>query len=213
MAHTVQSFIDTLRADGVEMGRKAAEQIRREAEEQAEQAIHEAEAKASRIIDEAEQQRARTVERTRTDLELAARDTVLRLRDALGQALNRVLTRAVSETLEDVDFLKGLIRDIAYAYAQSDATGEQTIELNVSEPMRRKLADWTIAMLHESSDSGRLSLELHGALSTAGFEYKRSGETVEVTSEAVVEVLSQIVTPALRELIDSSQEGQAAEQT
>jgi vacuolar-type H+-ATPase subunit H len=213
MAHTVQSFIDTLRADGVEAGRKAAEEIRREAERQSEQLIREAEAKASRIVEEAERQRQETVERTRIDLELAARDTVAKLRDALSQAVNRVLGRAVSEAFDDVDFLKDLIREIACNYAQSDAAGEQRIELRVSEPMRRKLADWAIATFHTPCDDRRLSLELHGALSTAGFEYKVSGGTVEVTPDSVVQVLSEIVTPQLQQLLASSQEGQASEPT
>ena len=108
MAHTVQSFIDTLRSDGVEAGRKAAEEIRREAQQQAEQLIAEAEAKARQIVEEAEQQRQKTIERTRTDLELAARDTVARLRDALSQAVNRVLTHAVSENIRRRGFPEGL---------------------------------------------------------------------------------------------------------
>ncbi len=57
MAHTVQSFVETLRADGVEAGRKAAEQIRLAAEEQAKQLLGEAEAKARTIIEEAENER------------------------------------------------------------------------------------------------------------------------------------------------------------
>jgi hypothetical protein len=58
-----------------------------------------------------------------------------------------------------------------------------------------------------------LSVNLHGALSTAGFEYKVSGGTVEVTPESVVQVLSEIVTPQLQQLIVSSQEGQTTEET
>jgi vacuolar-type H+-ATPase subunit E/Vma4 len=211
MAHTVKSFVDTLRADGVEAGRQAAEEIRREAEQQAEQTVREAEAKARQLTEEAEQQRQRTLERTRTDLELAARDTVARLRDVLSQAVNRLLTRAASSTLDDPDFLKELIREVASAYAQSDATGEQVIELNVPQPMKRKLAEWAISSFHQEHKEQKLSVELHGALATAGFEYKVAGGTVEVTPESVVQVLSQIVTPQLRELIASSQEGQAGE--
>ena len=79
--------------------------------------------------------------------------------------------------------------------------------------MQRKLADWAIAMLHKPGEDRKLSFELHGALSTAGFEYKLSGGTVEVTPESVVQVLSQIVTPQLQELIASSQESQDAEQS
>jgi vacuolar-type H+-ATPase subunit E/Vma4 len=211
MPHTVESFVETLRADGVEAGRQTAEKIRREAQQQAEQTVRDAEAKARQIVEDAEHQRQMKLQRTRTDLELAARDTVARLRDVLSQAVNRLLTRAASTTLDDGGFLKELIREVASAYARSDATGGQTIELNVPEPMKRKLADWAIASFRQGDDEEKLSVELHGALATAGFEYKLAGGTVEVTPESVVQVLSQIVTPQLQELIASSEEGQAPE--
>lgn len=210
MAHTVQSFVETLRSDGVEAGRQEAEKIRQEAQQEAEQTVRDAEARARQILEDAEQQRQKTLERTRTDLELAARDTVARLRDVLSQAVNRLLTQAASTALDDSAFLKELIREVASAYARSDATGEQMIELNVSEPMKRKLADWAITSFREGSDQQKLSVELHGALAAAGFEYKVAGGTVEVTPESVVQVLAQIVTPQLQELIASSQEDQAA---
>jgi V/A-type H+-transporting ATPase subunit E len=211
MPHTVHSFVETLRADGVEAGREAAEKIRREAQQQAEQTIRDAEAEARQIVEDAERQRQMTLERTRADLELAARDTVARLRDALSQAVNQLLARAASTSLDDTDFLEELIREVASAYAQSDAMGEQIIELNVPEPMRRKIADWAIAAFHQGGDEQKLTVELHGALASAGFEYKLGGGTVEVTPESVVQVLSQIVTPQLQELIASSQKGSAAE--
>ena len=210
MAHTVQSFIDTLRADGVEAGRKAAEKIQREAEQRAEQLIRQAETQARKILEEAEQDRQKTVERTRTDLELAARDTVAKLGGVLSEAVNCVLSRAASKTLEDTAFVKDLIREIACIYARADATGDGTIELNVPESMRAKLADWIISTFHEGSFGKKLSVELHGALASAGFEYKLSGGTVEVTPESVMQALSQLVTPQLQELIASSVNRKAA---
>lgn len=211
MAHTIQSFVETLRSDGVEAGRQAAEKIRREAQQQAEQTVREAEAKARQILEEAERQRQMTLERTRIELELAARDTNARLRDVLSQAVNRLLTQAASTTLDDSGFLKELIREVTLAYAQSDARGEQRIEFNVPEPMKRKLADWAIASFRQGGGEQKLSVELHGALATAGFEYKLAGGTVEVTPESVVQVLSQIVTPQLQELIVSSRAGEGPE--
>ena len=210
MAHTVESFVETLRADCVEAGRQAAERITRDAEQQAEQTIREAEAQARQILEDAERQRQKTLERTRTDLELAARDTVAQLRNVLSQAVNRPLTRAASTTHDDDSLLKQLIRDVASAYAKADAIGEQMIDLNVTEPMKHKLADWAISSFHDGSEKQKLPVELHGALTTAGFEYKLDGGTVEVTPESVVQVLSQIVTPQLQELIAPSNRGQTA---
>lgn len=210
MAHTVQSFVETLKSDGVEAGRKEAERIRSAALQDAEQMLRDAEARARRIVEDAERQREKTLQRTRTDLELAARDTIARLRDVLSHAINRLLTQASATTLDDADFLQELIREVASAYARSDAAGEQIIELNVTRPMERKLTDWAIASFRRREGQAKLSVELHGALATAGFEYKIADGTVEVTPASVVQLLSQIVTPRLQELIAASQEGPAA---
>lgn len=208
MAHTVESFVDTLRQQGVEAGRQAAEELRREAELQAQQVVHEAEAKARRIVEEAEKQREQTLERTRTDLELAARDTLARLRDTLDQAVRGVLDKAVSAKFGDADFLKDLMREIARQYAEADAAGEPRIEINVSEPMRHKLCDWVISTFHKPGQPREVSVDLRGALESAGFEYKVSGGTIEITPESMVETLSEIVTPELRKLIASAEAGE-----
>jgi vacuolar-type H+-ATPase subunit H len=211
MAHTVQSFIDTLRTDGVGAGRKAAEEIRREAERQSQQLIQDAQAQAARIVEEAEQERRKALERTRIELAFAARDTMARLRDSLNQAIRRVLEHAASKALDDAEFLQDLIKDVVRAYVQSDATQDRTLEVNVSAPMQQKLADWAIAALRKSGLDDQLAFELRGALSTAGFEYKLSGGTVEVTPAAVVQLLSPIVTPKLQELLVSCQQEQDSE--
>lgn len=204
MAHTLESFIDKLRTDGVEAGRQAAEEIRREAEQQAAQRVRQAEAEAARIVAAAEAEREQTVARTRTELKLAARDTVSRLREALGQAVTNVLSRAVGQKLAEPDFLEDLIKDVASQYAQADAAGDEVITVNVSESMRKRLTDWAIGTFHKPGDKKGLSLELRGALAGAGFEYSVSGGTVEITPESVVQALSEIVTPELRKLVSAA---------
>jgi len=205
MAHTVESFVDALRTDGVEAGRQEAERIRQEAQQEAERIRNEAQQEAERIVREAEQQREKTLERTQTDLELAARDIVARLRDTLNQALQRVLSREVAKQLDDSELLKKLIKDIAHQYAVADSACAETIEFNVSESERKQLTDWAIATFHKPGAEREISMELHGSLKTAGFEYKTAGGTIEVTPDAVVQVLAEIVTPALRKLIEAAE--------
>lgn len=204
MAHSVESFVDALLQDGVAAGQKAAEEIQREAQAKAAQIVRDAEDKARRIVEVAEKQRQQELERTRTDLELAARDTVARLRDTLSMAVNRLLDRAVSEQFKDLSFLKELISEIVRQYSTADVGGENLIDINVAESTRRELCDWAISTFHKPGEKRQLSVELHSTLAGAGFEYKVSGGTIEVTPESVVDVLSRIVTPELRELIASS---------
>ena len=53
MAHTLESLVDRLQADGVEAGREAAERIRLRASEEAEQLRADAQATATQMISEA----------------------------------------------------------------------------------------------------------------------------------------------------------------
>jgi V/A-type H+-transporting ATPase subunit E len=205
MAQTLESFVNRLRTDGVEAGRAAADQIRREAQEQAEQVVREAEAQAQHMLAEAESQRERTLSRTRTDLQLAARDTVARLCEALSQAATKLLAQAVEKTLDKPKFLEELIRDIATRYAEADATGAATMTINVAEPMRQQLTNWVIATFHQGAKKkDGFSVDLHGTLSGAGFEYQVADGTVEITPASVVQVLSEIVTPELRRLLSEA---------
>lgn len=207
MTQTLESFIDRLRTDGVESGQKAAEEIRREAEREAEGIVRDAEAKAQQIVEAAEAKTQQMLARTQIDLKLAARDTVAKLRETLSQAITRALEKAVTVKLDNADFLSDLIRQIVMQYVENDAVGESVLTVNVTEPMRQKLAHWAIQTFHKGDKSKKqeeLSVELHGTLTGAGFEYKMSEGTVEITAESVVTVLSEIVTPELRKLIGAA---------
>ena len=91
--------------------------------------------------------------------------------------------------------------------APPDQPARQRIEINVAEPMRKKLCDWVISTFHKPGQAREISVDLRGALESAGFEYKVSGGTVEITPESMVATLSEIVTPELRGLIASAEAG------
>ncbi|MCS7304139.1 MAG: hypothetical protein NZ602_03390 [Thermoguttaceae bacterium] len=201
MASTLETFVERLKADGVEAGRQAAEAIRRQAEQQAAQRLQEAEAEAKRIIAAAQAEREKILARTQTELRLAARDTLHRLREALEKALQQVLLEAAERHLQDETFLRDLIREVVCQYAKADADQQDLITINLSESMRRRLTDWAIGAFHNPDCPQELPVELHGTLTGAGFEYRLSGGTVEVTPESVVDVLLPMVSPEVQKLL------------
>jgi len=201
MASTLESFVERLKADGVEAGRQAAEAIRRQAEQQAAQRLQEAEAEAQRIIAAAQAEREKLLARTQTELRLAARDTLHRLREALEKALQQVLLRAMETHLEDESFLRDLIREVVCQYAKADAEEKDLISINLSDSMRRRLSDWAIGAFHNPDCPQELTVELRGALTGAGFEYRISEGTVEVTPESLVDVLLEMVSPEVQKLL------------
>lgn len=200
MTHTIEAFINQLQTDGVEAGRQAAEKIRTEAEQQAQERVAAAEAQARQIVERAQAESEQIRARTETELKLAARDTLLRLQEALNRALRAVLSDSVREKLDDADFLAGLIRDVVLRYAEADATGSGPMTIGVSEDMQRRLLSSTAAAFRQTGPAAP-QIDLRGTLAEAGFEYTMREGTVEVTAASVVEVLSEMVGSELRKRI------------
>ena len=203
-------FVATLRQDGVEAGKEAAAQIRSEAEARAASIVREAEARAQRIVADAESDRERILIRTQASLSLAARDAMIRLRQALGDALTRVLVREVSRELDSPEFLAELIRDVVRQYARSEANRERAFSVKVSESMHRRLTQWGFGALTDKEGKTGISVELHAALEGSGFEYRSLDETVEVTPESIVSVLADLIGPQLHQLVSTELGGLTA---
>ena len=205
MAETIEQFVHRIQTEGVEAGQQQADQIIADANARAEQIVADADARAESIVADAEAQARSVRERSETELRLAARDTVLRLREALGMAIEQVLRQAVGEKLDDVDFLGNLLHEIVMLHARDDEHGGHLMTVNVPVEKREKLVDWAIQEIGQAKVEGlRPRLDLHATLSQAGFEYTTSDATVEVTVNAVVDALKDLVTPRLRELLDQA---------
>jgi F0F1-type ATP synthase membrane subunit b/b' len=197
MADTIQEFVAKLQADGVEAGRAAAEELLAKARRDADEIIRQAQAHAKKIQQDAETQAQATLAKSKTELELAARDTTLRLREALGRAMRAALTAGAKQPLDDPEFLRRLLSDIILQYARADLQGQPTFNLNVTPPMREQLTAWALQHLHQ----GNLGLDLRGTLAEAGFEYQVEGAKIEVTLTSVVDALADLISPSLREML------------
>ena len=203
MAETIESFVAKLQAEGVQAGEDAARRIRSEAEREAEAIVERARQQAAGIVADAERQAGEIVARGTTQLDLAARDTVLRLRDALNRALAAVIARGSEAELKDAGFMKELLRELVLLYAQRDAAGGTAVAVSVSPELHAAIADWAMRELRAGSGSvAGVAVELTRALDQAGFEYTVEGATVEVTQSAVAAMLSELVGPELRATID-----------
>ncbi len=206
MAETIESFVSKLQADGVEAGRQEADRIRDEARKEAEKIVADAREQAGKIVADAKEQAEKELERSRTELRLAARDAMGRLRSTLGEAIRSVLATSAENTLQDVEFVQGLVRDLVLQYAKSDTGETEEIDVHLSAEACEKLADAAIRDLREAGDQAGAHVNLHATLQRAGFEYRVDDATVEVTVESVVDLLSGMVSPRLREIVRAAAE-------
>ncbi|MBN1943569.1 MAG: hypothetical protein JW849_09785 [Phycisphaerae bacterium] len=203
MVETIETFVAKLQEEGVQAGRAAAEKLQADAQEQADEIIAQTETRAKKIIADAETQAKSILERSQTDLKLAARDTVGQLRETLCQCLSAVIAQGTKDVLCDLDFLGKTLHDVVMLYAQADLERKLHIDINVPAEIQQDLKSWALKELGAKALAEiRPSFDLKGHLRQVGFEYSvGDGGTVEVTLESVVDLLSRLVTPALRDVL------------
>lgn len=203
---TIEAFVSKLQSEGVEAGKEEARRITEEAETKAAQIISDAQQKAEHLVQEGEKKAQETVDRARTEMALACRDTLAKLRETLTTAMNNIVAVETQQALEDTDFLKDAIREIVKQYAEADTTGASGIEITVSQEIRRALESWVLDELGKSisGSDDTPAVNLKDGLAAAGFEYTVSGGTVEVTVDSVAETISEMVSPAVVSAIENT---------
>lgn len=201
MAENIEAFVKKLQSEGVEAGRKAAESIETDARKKAEEILDRAHAEAETVLEQARKEAKDILSRGQAGLHLAARDTLLKLQEALNQALSRLLERAVEERLSQPDFLGEIIREVVLAYARADAKGQHSLEIHVPETMKDRLQDLALGKLAGGLKEAGSKPRVVADLQDKGFEYRVREASVEVSTESVAALLSEMVSPALQEII------------
>lgn len=202
MPETIESFVKKLQTEGIDAGNKAAEKIKKEARKEAEKIRAEATSEAEKILSEAQTKAEKELARGRTELELAVRDTLLKLRESLSKGLSAMLARNIEKKLSEPDYLGGVLREVVTAYARVDAGQAPAMEINLPEDMHARLNENVLKDLFGELGDRQEKTTLKATLSKAGFEYKIRGATVEVTGDSLAEVISDMVSPALQEILD-----------
>jgi vacuolar-type H+-ATPase subunit E/Vma4 len=202
MAESLEAFVKKLQTEGVDAGKQAAEKIKKRAEHEAEKILVNAEKEAEKIIAEAKNSAEKELSRAQTELELAVRDTILKLRESLDRALSSLLAQRIEKKFSDADYLGEIIRELIVAYAKADSGQQTHIEVNVPKNMKNELEKGVLKDLFQNLKGKQDRLRLKAMLLKAGFEYSIRGATVEVSPDSVSELLSEMVIPSLQKIID-----------
>jgi V/A-type H+-transporting ATPase subunit E len=203
MPESIESFVKKLQAEGVEAGKEAAEKIKNNARRKADKIIADAKNEADQIIAKAKKEADKQLLRMQTELELAVRDSILKLRETIGNILSAMLIRKVEKNLSDADYLEKIIREVITAYARADAEKQPFMEINISGELSDKLNEGILKEFFQNMGEGQEKITMLSTLSKAGFEYKIDGATVEVSSESVSELIAEMVGPRLQKILDN----------
>jgi V/A-type H+/Na+-transporting ATPase subunit E len=205
MATKLEEFVARLHADGVETGRTEADRLVREAHAEAERILAAAEAGARERVAQAEARAEALLAQRESELRLAARDAVLQLRATLASSMETLVRHAADAALADPAVVTDILKSVVLEYARADARGARRIEVTVPDALRQPLEEALLRELAGSAAGRAARVDVKGDLAEAGFEYRvGEGGTVEVTTEAVLDVLQRLVRPGLYRLLNGA---------
>jgi V/A-type H+-transporting ATPase subunit E len=210
----VQELIDKLREEGVAKGEAESEALVAAAREKAVGILDDAQKQADEITAKAREEAERTREAGEEALRLAARDAVLKLREAIGEDFERKVRRLVCHTLRDQEFLKKLILEIARKAMPEGTAGQVEVLLpdnvvTVEELAQKpeEAAEGTLShfVLGMAGDIIRDGLSFNvGDDDTPGVRVRLVDEDVEIelTDETISALLMDHLTPRFRAIME-----------
>jgi len=196
VAESIETFVEKLKTEGVDAGKKEAERISAEAKAEADAIVARAKEEAARLVAGAKAEAEQERQRGKTELELASRDAMLKLRDAVTKVVEAMLARASSQAVEDPAWIQKTLGDLVRLWAEGEQKGEDGLSVHVNEKTRAQLVDWAL--------KAAPALALKNGLTQAGFAWEDKGGVVEVTAESITATLRELVSPELQRLVDAA---------
>lgn len=211
LSHGIQQLIDTLHQDGVAAGREEGQRIVAEAETRARWILDQAREESEQIRQKAEAEADYIRQAGRESLELAYRDTLLKLKDQLLAQFSENLHRLVSQQLSEAQLLSHLIVAIAGKSGLPD--GQLTIELpdqaaavaDISRHPEMLKGDALVGLVSElTADMLRDGVELAVGHHGAGLQiHMEQGHIkVDLSDKVVTNLLLDFLQPRFRALLE-----------
>lgn len=210
----VQELIGRLRDEGVKAGKQEAESVLQEARQQADQIVAQANAEADEIRDKARTEIEAERAASREAIQMAFRDTTLKLKSQVMAAFSDHVRRLVSMELRDKDFLRQAILAI-FGQATQKVAKDQPVEVLVSEELF--VTDEKGSRLTEEGKERlrHMVLGISGEMLREGVDLKPSGETnggmrvrlvgedleIDLSDEALSELLLGYLIPRFRAIV------------
>lgn len=211
----VQDLIDRLGHEGVSEGERQAESIVADARKKADEILDAARSQAAKIVEEARREADQYREAGEEAMRLAGRDAVRDLASKIHEGFRDLLQRLVHNHLEDQEFVKSLILQIAERAVPEDEQAPLEIllppEVVQEEEIRKRLeagepdvlTEFVQGLTGEGIREGfsiRLSEE-----DQTGLVVRVANEDVEIdlTDEAITDLLAVHLLPRFRAVMRS----------
>ncbi len=214
----VQELIAKLRDQGVQAGREEADRLLKEARDQAEQMVAQARAESEQLRAKAHDEIQAEQTAAREALQLAFRDTELRVKSELKAAFEQYVRRLVTAELGEQDVIRQMILQIA-GQAAALIPDDQPVEIllgrdwfapegDAGEPSEQDKKQLGQLMLGISRDMLREGVELNpSGEKESGIRIRLKGKDLEIDlrDRVLSELLLKCLTPRYRAIAEGKE--------
>jgi len=200
MSEHIQPLLERIQSEGLKKAEVERDQILAGAKAKADTILADAKAQADKIKADAEKQATDQLAQGKTALEQAARDLLLKLRTEIARQLNRAAEKAATASLSSEDVISSLLPELV-----KSGSGNVTIETGSA------LADKLTALLPSLlKDAGKDGTVVMNPKTGAGFKlrFEDSAESIDFTSQALADWLSQNLRSELATLLRPQTDGE-----
>ena len=216
-SHGVDALIAKLRDEGVTAGRDEAAKILAEAKAKAKQIVNKAKDEASAYIEGSRKEAQAFQSAGEAAIKTAMRDAILDMKSRLMQRFTSDVKRLVSQRLQDEEFLKQMILEIAgRARARIEAVGADELEVILPEKVvgleelrdkpeelqKGKLTHFALGLSSETLREGVTFSASDEVASGVQIRMVKDDITLELSDEAIAALLLQHLQPRFRAVLE-----------
>jgi V/A-type H+-transporting ATPase subunit E len=199
----LKELIDQIKKDGVEAAESEAQAILKAANDEAEKIILSAKAEAKRILQEAKKENERMVKSSEDAIRQAGRNLLISFRESVTRELNAIIGENVTAVYSS-DAFADLIISVVENWSNKPDAEDIAVILNTQD--LNKLEETLLAVLKEKMLKG-ITLKANDNFD-GGFRIAVNNDSAyyDYSAEAVVDMLSNYLSPKVTELLKEAKE-------
>jgi V/A-type H+/Na+-transporting ATPase subunit E len=213
----VQELIDRLRSEGVSKGQSEGDGLIAAAREEAERILDQGKREAEQIRSVARNEADKLGKQAEDAMRLAARDAVIALNEALRADFLTKVKRLVSHTMQDRTFLERLILEVARRAMPDDAgkaievllpndvVTYDELKKDPQELTDNSLSRFVLELSAEVLREGLAFVPAEDNRPGLRIQLKDQDVEIDLTDEAVADLLFQHLAPRFRAFMDRPQ--------
>ena len=197
MQNKLQELTEKLYNEGLAKGKEEGELILKQAKQEAAATLEKAKAEAAAIVAKAEKDARDLRSKAESDIRMASAQSLQATKkDIENLVVAKLSGEKVSQALNDLDFIKEIIRCVAEKFSASEG-----LELVLPEKLRAELEPWVKNELSKALEGGlkaNFSKKIAGGFTIAPAD---GGWFVSFTQESFNALIAEYLRPVTKKLL------------